>query len=70
MLPLAVILVLALALGTVSKALGTGTYVAGMVGDTIPLAWLPVAIFVVSGVIAFSVGSSWGTFSIMLPIAI
>ncbi|WP_250458844.1 Na+/H+ antiporter NhaC family protein [Microbulbifer litoralis] len=70
MLPLAVILVLALALGGVSKALGTGEYVAGMVGDSIPLALLPLVIFLVSGVIAFSVGSSWGTFSIMLPIAI
>ncbi|MEW5248772.1 Na+/H+ antiporter NhaC family protein [Microbulbifer sp. 2201CG32-9] len=70
MLPLAVILVLALALGSVSKLLGTGEYVAGMVGDAIPLALLPVVIFFVSGVIAFSVGSSWGTFSIMLPIAV
>ncbi|QIL89485.1 C4-dicarboxylate ABC transporter [Microbulbifer sp. SH-1] len=70
MLPLAIILVLALALGAVSKALGTGQYVAGLVGDSIPLAWLPTVIFLVSGVIAFSVGSSWGTFSIMLPIAI
>lgn len=70
MLPLAVILVLALALGAVSKVLGTGDYVAGLVGDSIPLALLPLVIFVVSAVIAFSVGSSWGTFSIMLPIAI
>ncbi|MFV8782047.1 Na+/H+ antiporter NhaC family protein [Microbulbifer sp. SA54] len=70
MLPLAIILVLALALGSVSKALGTGQYVAGLVGDAIPVALLPVAIFLVSGVIAFAVGSSWGTFSIMLPIAI
>lgn len=70
MLPIAIILVLALALGTVAKALGTGAYVAGLVGDTIPMALLPLVIFLVSGVIAFSVGSSWGTFSIMLPIAI
>ncbi|GAA5524443.1 hypothetical protein Maes01_01000 [Microbulbifer aestuariivivens] len=70
MLPLAVILVLALALGAVSKTLGTGAYVAGMVGDAIPVALLPLVIFLVAAVIAFSVGSSWGTFSIMLPIAI
>ncbi|SDK28647.1 Na+/H+ antiporter NhaC family protein [Microbulbifer yueqingensis] len=70
MLPLAVILVLALALGSVAKTLGTGDYVASMVGDAIPLWLLPLAIFLVSGLIAFSVGSSWGTFSIMLPIAI
>nr|WP_010132699.1 Na+/H+ antiporter NhaC family protein [Microbulbifer agarilyticus] len=70
MLPLAIILILALALGSISKTLGTGQYVAGLVGDAIPLGLLPVVIFLVSGVIAFSVGSSWGTFSIMLPIAI
>ncbi|AOS98209.1 Malate-2H(+)/Na(+)-lactate antiporter [Microbulbifer aggregans] len=70
MLPLAIILILALALGAVSKTLGTGAYVAGMVGDAIPVAFLPLVIFLVAGVIAFSVGSSWGTFSIMLPIAI
>ncbi|UTA48406.1 C4-dicarboxylate ABC transporter [Simiduia sp. 21SJ11W-1] len=70
MLPLAVILVLALALGSVAKALGTGAYVAGLVGDAVPLWLLPVVIFMVAGVIAFSVGSSWGTFSIMMPIAI
>ena len=70
MLPIAIVLVLALALGAVAKALGTGVYVAGLVGDTIPVALLPVVIFLIAGVIAFAVGSSWGTFSIMLPIAI
>jgi tetracycline resistance efflux pump len=70
MLPLAIILVLALALGTVSKALGTGAYVAGLVGDAIPAALLPPCLFLAAAAIAFSVGSSWGTFSIMLPIAV
>lgn len=70
MLPIAVILLLALALGSVAKTLGTGVYVAGLVGDAVPLWLLPVSFFLVSGVIAFSVGSSWGTFSIMMPIAI
>ncbi|MCX2781652.1 C4-dicarboxylate ABC transporter [Microbulbifer thermotolerans] len=70
MLPMAIILVLALALGSVSKALGTGDYVVSLVGDTLPLALMPLVIFLVSALIAFSVGSSWGTFSIMLPIAV
>lgn len=70
MLPIAIILLLALALGSVAKALGTGQYVAGLVGDAVPLWLLPVSFFLVSGLIAFSVGSSWGTFSIMMPIAI
>lgn len=70
MLPIAVILLLALALGAVAKSLGTGQFVAGLVGDSVPVWALPVSFFLVSGLIAFAVGSSWGTFSIMLPIAI
>jgi tetracycline resistance efflux pump len=70
MLPIATVLLLALALGGVSRALGTGVYVAAMVGETLPVYLLPASLFLVSGAIAFSVGSSWGTFSIMLPIAI
>ena len=70
MLPIATVLLLALALGGVSKALGTGVYVAGLVGETLPAWILPACLFLASAFIAFAVGSSWGTFSIMLPIAI
>lgn len=31
--------------------------------------WLPVILFLLSGLMAFSTGTSWGTFGIMLPIA-
>lgn len=70
MLPIATILLLALALGSIARDLGTGVYIAGLVGDSIAVWLLPAVIFLISGLIAFSVGSSWGTFSIMLPIAI
>ncbi len=70
MLPIATVLLLALALGGVSRELGTGVYVAGLVGDTMPAWLLPAGLFLASAFIAFAVGSSWGTFSIMLPIAI
>ena len=70
LLPIATILLFALALGDVAQALGTGVYVAGIVGDTIPGPLLAPLIFIVSAFIAFSVGSSWGTFAIMIPIAI
>ncbi len=70
LLPIATILLFALALGDVAQALGTGTYVAGVVGDTVPGPLLAPLIFLVSAFIAFSVGSSWGTFAIMIPIAI
>jgi Na+/H+ antiporter NhaC len=70
MLPLATIMLLSLALGSVAKELGTGIYIAGLIGDSVAVWLLPFIVFVTAGVIAFSVGTSWGTFSIMLPIAI
>ncbi|MFU8814657.1 MAG: Na+/H+ antiporter NhaC family protein [Pseudomonadales bacterium] len=70
LLPVAVILLLALALGNVTAALGTGRFVAALVSDNVPLAVLPALIFLVSGFTAFAIGSSWGTFAIMIPIAI
>ncbi len=70
LLPIAIILLLALALGDVANALGTGIYVANIVSGSIPPALLAPLVFLVSAFIAFSVGSSWGTFAIMIPIAV
>ena len=70
LLPIAAILLLALALGDVARTLGTGTYVANLVGENIPVVFLAPLVFLVSAFIAFSVGSSWGTFAIMIPIAV
>jgi len=70
LLPIAMILLLALALGDVAQALGTGIYVANVVSGNITPALLAPLVFLVSAFIAFSVGSSWGTFAIMIPIAV
>ena len=67
---MAVVLWLALSLGDVTRSLGTGLYAAGVVGDTFPLMALLPLVFVVTGGIAFATGSSWGTFAIMLAVAI
>ncbi len=70
LVPLAVILLLALALGSVTRTLGTGDYVAAVVQGTLsPGIFLPL-VFVVASAIAFSIGSSWGTFAIMIPIIV
>jgi Na+/H+ antiporter NhaC len=70
LLPIATILLFALALGDVAIELGTGIYVANFVGATVAEPLLAPLVFLVSAFIAFSVGSSWGTFAIMIPIAI
>ena len=69
LLPIACILLMALALGDIAKLLGTGPYVAGVAGANVPVIFLAPLVFLVSGFIAFSVGSSWGKFAIMIPIA-
>ena len=67
---MAVVMWLALTLGGVTRSLGTGQYVAGVVGDSVPLFALIPLVFVVTSGIAFATGSSWGTFAIMLAVAI
>jgi len=69
LLPVTMILLFALALGDVANLLGTGGYVAQLVQQNIPLALLLPLLFVISGFIAFAIGSSWGTFAIMIPLA-
>ncbi len=69
-LPLAVILMLAIALGDATEQLGTGVFLAERVGDALPPWALLPTIFVAAGAAAFSTGTSWGTFAIMLPIAV
>ncbi|SFV64207.1 Na+/H+ antiporter [hydrothermal vent metagenome] len=71
MIPVTIILILALLIGSVIKELGTAAYLTKIVvGGNIPIALLPLLIFLISAVTAFSTGTSWGTFSIMMPIAL
>jgi Na+/H+ antiporter NhaC len=70
LVPLALILLLALALGSVVRELGTGVFVAQVTAGTMPNALYLPLVFLVAGGIAFSTGTSWGTFAIMLPIAV
>ncbi len=63
------ILVLAWSSGTVMGDLGTGSYLAQIVGNSIPAMLIPAILFIVSCVVAFSTGTSYGTSAIMIPIA-
>ena len=69
LLPVAMILLFSLALGAIANALGTGIYVAQLAQSAVPMAALLPLLFVLSAFIAFSIGSSWGTFAIMIPLA-
>jgi Na+/H+ antiporter NhaC len=70
LMPLALLMMLAFAISHVCNSLGTGAYVAGVTEDWLSPALLPAIIFILSSFIAFSTGTSWGTFAIMIAIAI
>lgn len=66
-----VFIVLAWEIASFCKQLGTANYVVSlMVASNFPAWLLPTAVFVISGAIAFSTGSSWGTMSLVLPLAL
>jgi Na+/H+ antiporter NhaC len=70
MLMAIVILMLAWGLGGVTGALGTGPYLASLLGDALPLSLLPGLVFIVAALTAFSTGTSWGTMAILFPVVI
>lgn len=70
MLPALVIMVLAWSIGTVTGALETGDYIIAATRDWLSPNLLPLLIFLIAMVIAFSTGSSWGSMAILTPIAV
>ena len=69
LLPLVALVLLALALGAAMKDLGTGKFVASMIGDFLPVFLVTPLVFLAACLISFATGTSWGTFAIMMPIA-
>ncbi len=70
LVPLVIVLSLAFAIGATTRALGTGVFVAQAAQATLPMWTVPAVIFLLACFIAFSTGTSWGTFAIMIPIVI
>lgn len=70
LIPLALLMMLAFAIGKVCRDLGTGIYVAEVSKQWLSPDFVPVIVFMVSCFIAFSTGTSWGAFAIMIAIAI
>jgi Na+/H+ antiporter NhaC len=64
------ILILSWSLGGVCRQLiGTGLFISGFVSSSqLPLSFLPVLIFIIAALMSFSMGTSWGTFGMLIPI--
>ena len=69
MLPAIYILLFAWSIADIISQLETGKYMASLAAGNIPFELLPAVLFLLAGITAFSTGTSWGTFGIMLPIA-
>ena len=65
----ALVLLFAVTLGEVSKQAGGGLYLVELLGDHLPYVLLPLLLFVITIVMAFSTGTSWGTYAVTLPLA-
>jgi len=70
LIPLALLMMLAFAIGKVCRDLGTGIYIAEVAQSWLSPKFVPVIVFLVASFIAFSTGTSWGTFAIMIPIGL
>ena len=70
LLPLVTIVLLSITLGISLRELGTGTYISSLIGSYLPTFLITPLIFVAAGAIAFTTGTSWGTFALMVPIGI
>lgn len=65
------ILILAWSLGTVNKHLGSADYIVHfMKSINLSGGLIPAIAFILGCIISFATGSSWGTYSIMIPIVI
>ncbi|WP_289889554.1 Na+/H+ antiporter NhaC family protein [Virgibacillus pantothenticus] len=69
-MPAVMILVFAYTINALSEQMGTATYLIQITEAWLNPGLLPAITFLLAAVIAFSTGTSWGTFGIMIPLAV
>ena len=69
-IPAVMLLALAYSVNELSKDMGTANYIVSLSESFLSPSLLPTIIFIISAIMAFATGSSWGTFAICMPIAL
>ena len=69
-MPAIIILALSYSINELSKEMGTAYFIIEITSGWMTAVVLPALTFVIAAVIAFSTGTSWGTFAIVMPIAV
>ncbi len=70
MLGTIIILILAWSLAGITEDMQTAQFLTGIMGDAIAPWIVPALTFILSALVAFSTGSSWGTMAIVYPLMI
>lgn len=70
LIPVSMVMMLSFAIGASCKALGTGPFVASFLGSFLPALLVAPLVFLCAAIISFTTGTSWGTFAILIPLAI
>ncbi len=68
MMPAMIILILAWALAGITQDMQTAVFLQGLWSDSLSPIFIPAVVFILSGLVAFSTGSSWGTMAILYPL--
>lgn len=66
----AVVLALSVTLKSVADAVGTADFIVETFATRIPAVALPAGLLVLCMVVAFSTGTSWGTYAVIFPVAV
>lgn len=69
MVPMVTVLLFSIALGGSLKELGTGEFIASIAAGSLPAFTVPAILFLAAGITSFMTGTSWGTYGILIPIA-
>jgi len=69
-MPAVIILAFAYALNDLSTSMRTAEYIVSQTEAWLTPGLLPALTFLVAAIISFSTGTSWGTFAIMMPLAV
>lgn len=70
MINVVMILILAWSLGSVLTEMGTANFIVEMLQGNVPGSIIPALIFIAAALMSFATGTSWGTFAVMIPLAI
>jgi len=65
-----IVLVLAWSLSSVTSDIHTADYLASLIGGSVSPAYFPMLVFIMGALISLSTGSSYGTFAILMAIAV